>query len=84
MSSGSGPDDPSLGFRVARLEDDMKDVKTSLKSIELNLAKIDGRLSGIDARFASLPTTWTMLIIIFAAWGIGSGILIFAMNFLRK
>ncbi|MDF3810342.1 MULTISPECIES: hypothetical protein [Rhodopseudomonas] len=73
-----------LEQRVARLEDDMKDVKTSLRSIELTLAKIEGHLTGIDARFASLPTTWTILTIIFATWGIGSGILIFALNVLRK
>ncbi|ABD90291.1 hypothetical protein [Rhodopseudomonas palustris] len=93
-----GPEDPILEQRVARLEDDMKDVKASLRSIEIILAKIesrltglegrltgiDGRLNGIDARFSSLPTTWTMLTMIFATWGIGSGILIFALNVLRK
>ncbi len=73
-----------LEARVGRLEDDMKEVKSSLKSIEISLAEIKGRLIGIDARFASLPTTWTMLTIIFATWGIGSGILIFSLNVLRK
>ncbi|MBB5049796.1 hypothetical protein HNR60_004580 [Rhodopseudomonas rhenobacensis] len=96
--SGGGPEDPMLESRVAGIEDDMKDVKASLRSIEIILAKIEGRLSGlegrltgiegrlsgIDARFSSLPTTWTMLTIIFATWGIGSGILIFALNVLRK
>jgi hypothetical protein len=83
-TGGGGPEDPMLEQRVARLEDDMKDVKTSLKSIEITLAKIEGRLTGFDARFASLPTTWTMLGIIFTTWAIGSGILIFALNVLRK
>ena len=83
-TGGGGPEDPMLEARVARLDDDMKDVKSSLKSIEISLAEIKGRLAGIDARFASLPTTWTMLTIIFATWGIGSGILIFALNVLRK
>jgi hypothetical protein len=83
-SEGSGQEDPMLEARVGRLEDDMKDVKSSLKSIEISLAEIKGRLTGIDARFASLPTTWTMLTITFATWGIGSGILIFALNVLRK
>jgi hypothetical protein len=82
--SGGGPEDPMLEQRVARLEDDMKDVKSSLKSIELSLAEIKGRLTGIDARFASLPTTSTMLTIVFATWGIGSGILFFALNVLKK
>jgi len=73
-----------LGERVARLEDDMKDVKASLKSIEISLAEMKGRLVGIDSRFGSLPTTWTILTITFTTWAIGSGILIFALNVLRK
>jgi hypothetical protein len=88
---GSGPEDPMIEARVARLEDDMKDIKASLKSIELSVAEmkgrltgIEGRLSGIDARFSSLPTTWTILTITFTTWAIGSGILIFALNVLRK
>lgn len=88
----------SLERRIERLEDDMADVKSILKSvekqlsgIEIILAKIEGRIAGLegrmtglDYRIASLPTTWTMLTIIFATWGIGSGILIFALNVLRK
>ena len=31
--------------RVARLEEDMKEVKTSLRSIETTLTKIEGRLT---------------------------------------
>jgi hypothetical protein len=83
-SGGDGPEGPMLEARVARLEDDMKDVKASLKSIEISLAEMTGRLMGIDARFASLPTTWTILTITFTTWAIGSGILIFALNVLRK
>jgi hypothetical protein len=88
----------SLERRVAHLEDDMHDVKTSVKAIEgrlsaieITLAKIDGRLDGIDGRMAgmefriaALPTTWTILGIVFTTWALGSGILIFAMNFLHR
>jgi hypothetical protein len=87
-----------LDARVARLEDDMKEVKLSLRSIETKVNSIaesvvemkgriggvEGRLSGIDARFGSLPTIWTILTITFTTWAIGSGILIFALNVLRK
>ena len=97
-SGGDGPEEPMLDARVARLEDDMKEVKLSLRSIEAKVNSIaesvaemkgriggvEGRLSGIDARFGSLPTTWTILTITFTTWAIGSGILIFALNALRK
>ena len=87
-----------IEHRVARLEDDMKDVKTSLRAVdtrlgamEVLLARIEGRLSGIegrlagmDSRIGSFPTTWTILGIVFTTWALGSGILIFAMNFLRR
>jgi hypothetical protein len=90
-SGGGGPEDPMLEQRVARLEEDIKDIKASLRSIENKLnslaeliAQIKGQLSGYDARFASLPTTWTLLGIIFTTWALGSGILIFAMNLFLK
>lgn len=79
-----GPEDPMLELRVAPLEDDMKDIRSSLKSIELSLAEMKGRMAGIDSRFASLPTTWTILTITFTTWAVGSGILIFALNVLKR
>lgn len=95
--AGVGPEDPMLEARVARLEEDMKEVKSTLKSIEarlgsieLTLAKMDGRISGLegrivglDAKVGSLPTTWTILGIVFTTWALGSGVLIFALNFLQ-
>lgn len=92
---GGGPGDPMLDERVAKLESDMSDIKASLVKIDAKLDKldfglngkiaaIDGRLSGMDHRFAALPSTWTMLGIVFTTWALGSGILIFAMNFLKK
>jgi hypothetical protein len=68
-----------------------KEIMATLESIEISVTEmkghltgIEGRLSGIDARFGSLPTTWTILTITFITWAIGSGILIFALNVLRK
>ncbi len=53
-------------------------------SVRADIAEIKGRLSGIDARFSSLPTTWTLLGIVFTTWALGSGILIFALNVLKR
>lgn len=88
----------SLERRVAHLEDDMHDVKSSVKTIETRLGAIemtlaeikghlkgiDGRLAGMEFRIGALPTTWTLLGIVFTTWALGSGILIFAMNSLRR
>ncbi len=66
------------------LQADVIEIKNSQPLIDGRLTGIDGRLSGISDRFASLPTVWTMLGIVFTTWALGSGILIFAMNYLRK
>lgn len=55
-----------------------------LQKTVADLAELKGRFGGVEARFASLPTTWTMLGIVFTTWALGSGILIFAMNYLKK
>lgn len=69
----------------------MKEIVARLGSIDNSLAELKGRVAGIEHRFtgvehrvAALPTTWTILTITFATWGIGSGILIFALNVLRQ
>ncbi len=67
---------------------DLTEIKVTLANLD---AKLDGKLTGIEGhlagighRFASLPTTWAMLGIVFTTWALGSGILIFAMNFLKR
>jgi archaellum component FlaC len=54
--------------RVARLEDDMKDIKSSLskindrlQSIGENVAEMKGRIGGLDTRLSAMPTTWQLL-----------------------
>jgi hypothetical protein len=68
----------------------MKEVRTLLREqqrvltdIQVKLAAIDGRMIGLEAKLNAIPTTWTLLGIIFTTWALGSGILIFAMNFVR-
>lgn len=75
---------------LLKLQLDVVEIKaTSAKQSDLHKAQADiaemkGRLGGVEARFSSLPTTWTMLGIVFTTWALGSGILIFAMNYLKK
>ncbi len=66
------------------LQAEVVEIKNRQTLIDGRLTGIDGRLSGISDRFASLPTVWTMLGIVFTTWALGSGILIFAMNYSRK
>ena len=94
---GSGSNDPTLGQRVDRLEDDVTEIKMLLRDqqrvltdIQVKLGTIDGRITGLegriaglDAKISALPSTWTILGIVFTTWAPGSGILIFAMNFVR-
>lgn len=96
-SNGGGPENPMLEMRVARLEDDMRDIKTTLKgidsrlgSIELALAKIDGRITGVEGRIAGIegrlqqiPTVWqTVSILAVLLFGV-AGVIFAAGNLLK-
>ena len=37
-------------------------------------AELEGKVGGLEGRLAALPTTWTILGIVFSTWAIGSGI----------
>lgn len=53
--SGGPPDPPDImGMRIARLEEDMKEVRTDIKSMTKDMAFLRGRLE-------HLPTTWTLV-----------------------
>lgn len=47
---GSGPHDPNMEIRVARLETDMKDMKASLKGLEVSSARIEAVLGTLATR----------------------------------
>ncbi len=66
---GSGPEDPMLEQRVARLEADVSEIKTSVKSIEVTLAEIKGKLSQAPS--------WLQLIgVVISTWMAGAGIVL--------
>ena len=61
----------------------LREQQRVLTDIQVKLAAIDGRMIGLEGKLNAIPTTWTLLGIIFTTWALGSGILIFAMNFVR-
>jgi hypothetical protein len=69
---------------LTKLQADAAEIKNKLPVIDGRFTGLDGRLSGLSDRIGSLPSVWTMLGIVFTTWALGSGILIFAMNYLRK
>ncbi|MFG1376980.1 hypothetical protein [Xanthobacter autotrophicus] len=48
--------------RVARLEDDMKEIRSDLKALRIDVAEMKGRV-------ASLPTTWQLITLVFGILG---------------
>jgi hypothetical protein len=51
---GGGPHHPDMEMRVARLEEDMRAVRTDLSAMRADTSYIRGRVE-------SLPTTWSMI-----------------------
>ena len=94
--TGTGPEDPMIEQRVARLEDDMKEVKSSLKTIEAAVSEIKhlpkmsdyaalkADVSEMKGKLSNMPTTWTILGIVFTTWALGSGLLIWTLTNLIK
>jgi len=50
-AGGSGPDDPDLEARLARLEASVEDIRKEILAIRLDLAEIKGRLTNIPTTF---------------------------------
>jgi len=77
-----------LELRVGRLEEDMKEVKSSLRavetklsSIEVTLARVEGRLTGIEGRLSQSPTWIQLLVALIATWGAGAAIVAAVVRF---
>ncbi len=94
---GNGSDGYSLEQRVSRLERILERLEpriteillvgakqSDVHKVQVDLAEVKGRMSALEAKIGALPTTFTLLAIVFTTWALGSGILIFALNVLRR
>jgi hypothetical protein len=97
QGDGGGPDNPALEQRVVNLEEAVARIEAKITEmlvsgakqadvlkVQLEIAELKGRFSGLEARLGALPSTTTLLAIVFTTWALGSGILIFALNVLRR
>ena len=84
QSGGQGPEDPMIEHRVSRLEDDMKDVKTTLKAIESRLTSIEVSLARIEGKISQSPTWIQLLVALIATWGAGAAIVAALIRFAAK
>jgi hypothetical protein len=78
------PEDPMLEQRVARLEEDMKDVKSSLRSIEAKLVTIGESVAEIKGKVSQSPTWIQLPIALIATWGAGAAIVAALIRFAPK
>jgi hypothetical protein len=97
QGDGGGPDNPALEQRVVNLQEAVARIEAKITEmlvsgakqadvlkVQLEIAELKGRFSGLEARLGALPSTATLLAIVFTTWALGSGILIFALNVLRR
>ncbi len=56
--------------------------KTQLDVAEMKgrMVAIEGKFTGLEGRIGLLPSTWTILGIVFTTWALGSGLLIFTLT----
>ncbi len=62
---------------------DLHKTQVDVAEMKGRMAAIEGKVAGLEGRLGSLPTTWTILSIVFTTWAIGSGI-VFAIAKLAK
>jgi hypothetical protein len=84
LIGGGGPEGPMLEQRVARLEEDMREVKLTLKSIESKLGSIAENVAEIKGKVAQSPTWIQLLIALIATWGAGAAIAAALIRFAPK
>ena len=49
--SGSGPDDPTIEFRLARLETAVDSIQKDVQAMREAVARIDGKISNLPSTF---------------------------------
>lgn len=60
--------------KIAGVEAKIGGVEAKIGGVEAKIGGVDGKIAGLESRIASLPTTWTLLGIVFTTWALGSGI----------
>jgi hypothetical protein len=81
--AGAAPEDSMLEQRVARLEDDMRELKGVLKDIQRDLVDVRMKVSAIDARLATVPTSLQLLVMMLTTWSAGAAIVFALPRFAR-
>jgi hypothetical protein len=81
---GGGPEDPMLEPRVARLEDDVREMKSTLKSIESKLNSVAENVAEIKGKVAQAPTWIQLLVALIATWGAGAAIVAAVVRFAAR
>lgn len=66
-----------LTGRIAQVDSRISVVEEKLGG---RIASVEGRMAGLEIRISHLPTIWTQVGLIFATWGIGSGIMTFLLT----
>lgn len=72
-SAGGGGTSDGMEPRIARLENDMSEVKADLKKVALDVSEMKGRLS-------AMPTTWQLVGLIIAIMGLSFVIIRFGLQ----
>jgi hypothetical protein len=64
---GSGPNDPTVEARLARLEVAVDEIRKELQAIRIDLARIEGRLSNLPTTLQLVFMQATIIVAVFAA-----------------
>ena len=96
-AGGSGPEDPMLDQRVARLEATLERIEpkiselllvgakqTDLHKVQLDLAELKGRVAGLESRLATVPSTTQLVLWLLTTWGAGAAIVFTVIRYSPK
>lgn len=76
---GSGPDDPDIVARLARLEAAVDDMRKDIQAMRLDVARIEGKISNLPTTFQLVFMQAGFILAAFAAaFGLSLGLLRFA------
>ena len=82
-----GFDGRMLEQRVARLEEDMREVKSTLKGIEAKLVTIEVAVARIEGRLQGVPSSWqlftALVTTVVATWSAGAAIVFTLLRFAK-